>query len=92
MSVIEKNIVGLKLSIPPRLCGDQDFKSFLGKITAEMEGVNFNLPFQELECKYYEEETGDLYLHFSRPVIPGGILEEFFDNDELIYELEKIED
>ena len=76
--------VGIKLYINKDLCGDKNFKEFLEHVTCDISGLHIG--DQELECKYYDEKTGELYLHFDNPV-PKDYLDGFFDEKDIIPEL-----
>ena len=82
-----KQVIGLKLKTKPNLVGDKDFKEFLSKCT-----INFNIILMsednELTCKFYDEDTGEIYFHFERP-ISLKVIEPWFKEEELIYPLDE---
>jgi|TARA_R110002126_G_scaffold159053_1_gene306365 hypothetical protein len=80
--------VGVKVYIKKDLCGDKDFKNFLENVTCDISGLHIG--DQKVECKYYDEETGGLYLHFDVPV-PKDCLDGFFSDEDIIPELSTIE-
>jgi hypothetical protein len=85
--VVMKKAAGVILNIGTDLVGDSDYKEFLNHITCDISGLYIG--DQTLECKYYDEETGALYLHFPKP-IPKDSLIGFFEESEIINELSTI--
>ena len=83
-----RNVVGLKLKAKPGLVGDKDFKEFLDCCFC-----NFSIILitedNQLKCKWYDEETGEIYFHFDRP-IPYKVINLWFTDDEMIFELIRV--
>jgi hypothetical protein len=62
-----------------------DYREFLTQVSCNISGLTIGE--QHLECKYYDEDTGEMYLHFIEGPIDRGELEGFFEEDCIINEL-----
>ena len=87
----KRPIIGIKLRIPPRLINkNTNYEEFIKGCKCVAFETDFDdlVPLNRLECKYYDDETGEIYFHFTHPVERQKILEDIFEEDELIRELE----
>ena len=82
-----KQVIGLKLKTKPNLVGEQDFREFLSKCTC-----NFNIVLSEINntmtCKFYLEETGELFFHFEQPM-KYSILSGYFKDEDMIFPIKE---
>jgi len=83
----DKRVVGIILKIGSELVGDFPYKKFLDKATCELSNIDIP-PSNHLTCMYYDDDTGDIYFHFDRPV-SKNILDIAFEERELIFEMDK---
>jgi hypothetical protein len=85
LNVDTNKAVGVKVYVGEYMCEGYDYQKFLDNCTCTVSGVD---TFDETEftCRYYDDETGYVYFHFDKP-ISSTCVEEFFDADEIIYEI-----
>ena len=81
-----KRAVGIKMYVGEDI-SDMDYKEFLKHTTCNISGLYVG--DQQLECKYYDDETGEMYLHFENP-IPRDELIGYFKEENIINELSTI--
>lgn len=84
----ESRVVGLKLQYKPGLIKpDQSMKDFL-----KDKFVNFSIitvsEENNLTLKWYDEHTGEAYLHFDTP-IPVEALDIWFPKEKMIFEIKE---
>lgn len=90
MVIEDKNIVGIKLSLPPRLCeDDEDYGEFLESLTASITEEPESEVSYLMECKYYDDESGTAYMHFVEPMEDNDLIYSLFEEEDIIYELDK---
>jgi hypothetical protein len=77
--------VGVKVYVGEYMCEGYDFDQFLENCTCTVSGVD-TFEDTDFTCKYYDDETGYVYFHFDYPINSIDV-EEFFDEDEIIYQI-----
>jgi hypothetical protein len=85
-----KKVVGVKVVTVPKLCedmGDKEYRQFLRECSLELEEFDLSVSHNAINCKHYDDETGEMHFIFDKPIYSKE-LEEFFYKDQIIYELE----
>lgn len=91
----KRRIVGYKLFIGPGLCdaSEKEYKKFLSDIEVDIQLTNASKEekymFKQSMCKYYDDDTGEIHFIFKEPYEAGGLPTRVFEEDELLYEIDK---
>ncbi len=65
---------------------DETMEEFLETTECRFEGLDFPEDLETV-CKFYDGETGELFVHFAEPM-DDELLTPHFTEDEIIYPLE----
>lgn len=84
-NVDTQKAVGVKVYVGEYLCDGYDYNSFLENCSCSVSGVD-TFEDNSFVCKYYDDDTGYVYFHFDHPISSVDV-EEFFDPDEIIYQI-----
>ena len=84
--------IGIKINVGPGLCTQEEVDDFLQEATCELDvEIGLDQDANPLTAKHYDYITGNIYFHFNSS-IPKVLLERFFEEDEILPELEKEEE
>ena len=84
---ITKNVLatGIKLNIGPNLLKDLPHDDFILELECSIEGLG--VPAENrLTCRFYDDITGDIYLHYDTPILTEQ-LDGIFSEMEIIHPL-----
>jgi hypothetical protein len=85
-----KKITGVKVVTVSNLCDDmgkKEYAKFLEECSLELESFELSISHNPIQCKYYDDKTGEMHFIFNKSIYSTE-LEEFFDKDQILYELE----
>ena len=84
-----KKVAGIKVMTSPRLCEEmekEEYSKFLDECSMELQSFDFSISHNPINCKHYDDETGEMHFIFDRPIYSTE-LEEFFFEEQILYEV-----